>query len=202
MKDLSSIRARADLPPGMVATILRTEHRTEVVFVEAALLPGAAGITITGGRGREIEDQVRSAQSLVWSRAHELGIHTRLFRRYGLHIHAPLDDDYAAAGLAIVVALVSVYNGVAVAADLAIIGATTLTGLVLSVTGIDERLETARRAGFAKIIVPRVQHNDPAGSSAGEVKTTSLVFVDTVEDALNATLPRMMKHIAALKPTL
>ena len=202
MKDLTSLRARSDLPPGMVATVACAKNRNEVVFIEAALLPGATGIVLTGSRGEEIHDQVRSAQSQVWSRANELGIHGRLFRRYGLHIHAPVSGDHAAAGLAIVVALVSVYTGSAALANVVITGGTTLTGLVLSVSALHERLEAARLAGFEKIIAPSVQQKEVAAWVNRESNGTSTVLVDSVEDALKATLPRMMKHLAALKASL
>jgi ATP-dependent Lon protease len=131
-----------------------------------------------------------------------LGIHVRLFRRYGLHIHAPVGDDHAAAGLAIVVALVSVYTGSAAPADVVITGGTTLTGLVLSVSALHERLEVARRAGFEKIIAPSVQQKEAAAWTNQDPDGRSIVFVDSVEDALKATLPRMMKHLAALKASL
>ena len=99
-------------------------------------------------------------------------------------------------------ALVSVYTGSAAPANVVITGGTTLTGLVLSVSALHERLEAARLAGFEKIIAPSVQQKEVAAWVNRELNGTSTVLVDSVEDALKATLPRMMKHLAALKASL
>lgn len=173
-----------------------------MVYIEAALLPGGTGVRVTGARGENIEDQVLAAQSHVWSHAAELGIHPRLFRRYALHVHAPVGADHAAAGLGIVVALVSIYNGYPVASEVAITGATTLAGLVLSVPAIRERVIAARLAGFGKIILPRDNEKDLAPWTDSELAGVSLVFVDRIQDALEATVPGLMNHLAALKPSL
>ena len=183
----------------MAANLLWTGSSGEVVYIEAALLPGGAGIRFTGARGEAFEDLVRTTHSYLWSRANQLAIHPRLFRRYGLHAHAPVAGDHAAAGLALTVTLVSLYNGCAVPPDLAITGATTLSGLVLPVAAIRERLIAARQAGFSRIILPRDHQKELA-----EIDTegVSLIYVDGIQLALEAALPRLMRHVEALKASL
>ena len=203
MNGTASIRARRAIPCGMAANLVRTANGVEVVYIEAVLLPGGVGITVTGQTGEEMEDRVRAAQGHVWSRAAELGIHQRLFRRYGLHVHAPaVPADHAAAGLALVIALMSLYSGCSVEPDVAITGEITLTGLVLPVDGVNERIVAARAADFEKIILPRDNQKDLEKCSAPDGEGLSLVFADRVQDALNAALPRWMKQLAALKPSL
>ena len=202
MNSSASIRARPDMPCGMAANLVRTANGAEVVYIEAVLLPGGAGITVTGQTGEEIEDRVRVAQGHVWSRAAELGIHQRLFRRYGLHVHAPSGADHAAAGLALAVALVSLYSGCSVEPDMAISGEITLTGLVLPIDGINERIGAGRAGGFEKVILPRDNQKDLEACPAPDVEGLSLVFAERVQDALNAALPRLMKQLAALRPSL
>ena len=203
MNDTASIRARREIPLGMAANLVRTVNGGEVVYIEAALLPGGAGITVTGQTGEEREDRVRVARGHVWSRAAELGIHQRLFRRYGLHVHAPTGEaEHAAAGLALTVALVSLYSGCSVEPHVALTGEITLTGLVLPVVGVNERIVAARAGGFGKIILPRDNQKDIEECPAPDVEGLSLIFVDRVPDALNAALPRLMKQLAALKPSL
>jgi ATP-dependent Lon protease len=183
MNSSASIRARRDIPCGMAANLVRTANGAEVVYIEAVLLPGGAGITVTGQTGEEIEDRVRVAQGYVWSRGAELGIHQRLFRRYGLHVHAPSRAaDHAAAGLALAVALVSLYSGCSVEPDMAISGEITLTGLVLPIDGINERIGAARSGGFEKVILPRDNQKDLEACPAPGVEGLSLVFADRVQD--------------------
>lgn len=181
--------------------MLFTATAAEVVYIEAALLPGGSGVSVTGTVHQAVEDQVRAARSFIWSCAGELGIHPRLLRRSGLHVHVPLDADHAAAGLAIVVTLVSVYTGCAVAADTAVTGGATLTGLVLPVSAIRERVLAARRAGWRTVIVPRDNEKELEGWTDAE-PVISLVCVDNVRDALPAALPQLTRHLAALKPSL
>jgi ATP-dependent Lon protease len=203
MNGTASIRARRKIPLGMAANLAQTANGGKVVYIEAVLLPGGAGITITGQTGEEMEDRVRVARGHVWSRAAELGIHQRLFRRYGLHVHAPTGEaEHAAAGLALAVALVSLYSGCSVEPDVAITGEITLTGLVLPVVGINERIAAARSGGFEKIILPRDNQKNIEECPARDREGLSLIFADNVQDALNAALPRLMKQLAALKPSL
>jgi ATP-dependent Lon protease len=203
MNGTASIRARREIPLGMAANLVRTAHGAEVVYIEAVLLPGGAGIRVTGQTGEAMEDRVRAAHGHVWSRAAELGIHQRLFRRYGLHVHAPAGTaDHAAAGLALAIALVSLYSGCSVEPDVAITGEITLTGLVLPIIDVNERIVAARAAGFEKIILPRDNQKDLEECPAPDVEGLSLVFADRVQDALNAALPRLMKQLAALKASL
>jgi ATP-dependent Lon protease len=130
-------------------------------------------------------------------------MHQRLFRRYGLHVHAPVGiADHAAAGLALAIALVSLYSGCSVEPDVAITGEITLTGLVLPIVGVKERIVAARAAGFEKIILPRDNWKELEECPAADVEGLSLVFVDRVQDALDAALPRSMKQLADLKPSL
>ncbi len=198
MSDVRSIRARAQLPPGMAATLLGPENAEGIGYIETVLLPRASAITVTGAPGKTVEDLIRAAQGYVWSHAGEFGIHPRLFRRFGLHVHFPVDGDYAAAGLAIAASLLSIYSGCPIARDVAMTGATPLTGLVLPVSRVRDRVMAARAAGYHTLILPRDNEVELRGCADSELEGTSLVFVDAIQGALETALPELMQRLAAM----
>ena len=110
-----------------------------------------------------MKESARAAQSFVWSHAEALGIDPQLFRQSGVHIHVPagaVPKDGPSAGVAMVTALTSLYTGVPVRADIAMTGEITLSGLVLPVGGIKEKVLAARRAGIRQVVLPRDNEAD------------------------------------------
>src|SRR5262249_28082201 len=134
-----------------------------VLYVEATLLPSGRGLTLTGQLGQVMQESATAAQSYVWSHADELGIDRAKFRRFGVHIHVPagaVPKDGPSAGIAIATALASLYTGKSVRNDTAMTGEITLTGLVLPVGGIKEKVLAARRAGIKRVILPQQNQKD------------------------------------------
>ena len=110
-----------------------------------------------------MQESARAAQSYVWSHAEQLGIDPDLFRQAGVHIHVPagaVPKDGPSAGVAMVTALASLYTGLPVRSDTAMTGEITLTGLVLPVGGIKEKVLAARRAGIRRVILPKDNEKD------------------------------------------
>ena len=110
-----------------------------------------------------MKESARAAQSFVWSHAEALGIDPDLFRHSGVHIHVPagaVPKDGPSAGVALASALTSLYTGVPVRSDVAMTGEITLTGLVLPVGGIKEKVLAARRAGIRHVILPHDNEMD------------------------------------------
>src|SRR5206468_5701088 len=135
-----------------------TEAGGEVLYVEATLLPQGRGLRLTGQLGHVMRESARAGLSFVWSHAEQLGIDPELFRHSGVHIHVPagaVPKDGPSAGVAMVSALASLYSGVPVRADVAMTGEITLSGLVLPVGGIKEKVLAARRAGIRHVVLPR-----------------------------------------------
>jgi len=155
--------ARRELPPGVATGLAWTETGGEVLYIEALNLPGGRDLTLTGQLGEVMRESARAAQSYVWSQAPVLGISEEALRATGVHIHVPagaIPKDGPSAGVAMATALASMYTGQSVRRDTAMTGEITLTGLVLPVGGIKEKVLAARRAGIKRIILPEQNAKD------------------------------------------
>ena len=149
--------ARKELPAGVATGMAWTEMGGEILFIEASLLPGGSGLTITGQLGEVMQESARAARSYLWSHAEEFGINTEMFKDYGVHLHVPagaIPKDGPSAGVTITAALASLYTGRRVRPDTAMTGEITLSGLVFPVGGIKEKVLAAHRAGIHRIILP------------------------------------------------
>src|SRR5262249_47461255 len=147
----------------VVTGLAWTESGGEVLYIEASLLPDGKGLRLTGQLGKVMKESARAAQSYVWAHAEQLGIDPKLFRRAGVHIHVPagaVPKDGPSAGVAMVTALASLYTGVPVRSDTAMTGEITLSGLVLPIGGVKEKVLAARRAGMRRVILPRDNDKD------------------------------------------
>src|SRR5258705_4391834 len=150
-------QASKELPAGVATGMAWTEMGSEVLFIEATLLPGGRGLTITGQLGEVMQESARAAQSYLWSHAVEFGIDPDIFREYGVHLHVPagaIPKDGPSAGVTITSALASLYTGRRVRPDTAMTGEITLSGLVFPVGGIKEKVLAAHRAGIRRIVMP------------------------------------------------
>lgn len=187
-------RARKQLPPGVATGLAWTETGGEVLFIEAILLPSGRGLQITGQLGEVMQESARAAQSYLWAHAEELGIDPAVFRKSGVHIHVPagaVPKDGPSAGVAMVTALASLYTRTPVPADVAMTGEITLTGLVMPVGGIKEKVLAARRAGIRRIILPRDNESDLRELPESVREELDFVFADRIDDVLGAALPEV-----------
>jgi ATP-dependent Lon protease len=194
-------QARRQLPAGVATGLAWTETGGDVLYIEATLLPSGRGLTLTGQLGEVMQESARAAQSYVWSHAEDLGIDHMLFRRYGVHIHVPsgaIPKDGPSAGVTMATALASVYSKFPVRVDTAMTGEITLTGLVLPVGGIKEKVLAARRVGMKRVILPRENQKDLTELPDSVAKEMEFIFADRIEDVLTAAIPQLGKHFAAL----
>ena len=155
---LRSAAHRKQLPPGVSTGLAWTEAGGDVLYIEATLLRDGRGLRLTGQLGAVMKESARAARSFVWAHAEELGIDPDLFRHSGVHVHVPagaVPKDGPSAGVAMVTALTSLYTNVPVRSDTAMTGEVTLSGLVLPVGGIKEKVLAARRAGVRHVILPK-----------------------------------------------
>src|ERR1700730_8267347 len=184
-------QARKELPAGVATGMAWTEMGGEVLFIEATLLPGGRGLTITGQLGEVMQESARAAQSYLWSHAAEFGIPAEMFKDYGVHLHVPagaIPKDGPSAGVTITSALASLYTGRRVRPDTAMTGEITLSGLVFPVGGIKEKVLAAYRAGIRRIIMPS-RNEDDAEQIPEEVrKDLQTVFVSRISEAIDAAL--------------
>jgi ATP-dependent Lon protease len=192
---------RKQLPPGVATGLAWTEAGGDVLYVEATLLPSGRGLTLTGQLGQVMKESATAAQSYVWSHADELGIDRNLFRRSGVHIHVPagaVPKDGPSAGVAIATALASLYTHMPVRNDTAMTGEVTLTGLVLPVGGIKEKVLAAHRAGIRQVILPSENEKDLRDVPETVRREVKFTLAQRMEDVLAAAIPRLADKPAEL----
>jgi ATP-dependent Lon protease len=192
---------RKDLPPGVSTGLAWTEAGGDVLYVEASLLRDGRGLRLTGQLGAVMKESARAAQSFVWSHADSLGIDADLFRHSGVHVHVPagaVPKDGPSAGVALVTALTSLYTGVPVRNDVAMTGEITLTGLVLPIGGVKEKVLAARRAGIRHVILPRDNEMDLRELPDNVRQEMQFTLAERIEDVLSAALPRVAERLQAV----
>jgi ATP-dependent Lon protease len=168
-----------------------TEMGGEVLFIEATLLPGGKGLTITGQLGEVMQESARAAQSYLWSHAAEFGISSEMFNDYGVHLHVPagaIPKDGPSAGVSITAALASLYTGRRVRPDTAMTGEITLSGLVFPVGGIKEKVLAAHRAGIRRIVLPARNEADIEEIPDDVRAELEIEFVSRISEVVDAAL--------------
>jgi ATP-dependent Lon protease len=148
-----------------------------------------------------MQESATAAQSYIWSHADELGIDRNLFRRSGVHIHVPagaVPKDGPSAGVAMAAALASLYIHTPIRNDTAMTGEITLTGLVLPVGGIKEKMLAAHRAGIRQVILPKENEKDLREVPETVRHELKFVFAERIEDVLAAAIPRLVEKPAEL----
>jgi len=190
---------RQQMPPGVVTGLAWTEAGGDVLYVEATLLPGGRGLTLTGQLGKVMQESATAAQSYVWSHADELGIDRNLFRRAGVHIHVPagaVPKDGPSAGVAMATALTSLYTHRPIRRDTAMTGEISLTGLVLPVGGIKEKVLAAHRAGVRQVILPKDNEKDIRDIPESVRRDLHFVFAERMDEVIAAAIPALAENLA------
>src|SRR5882724_9187050 len=183
--------ARKELPSGVATGMAVTEMGGEILFIEANLLPGGHGFTITGQLGEVMQESARAAQSYLWSHAQDFGIDPSMFKNYGVHLHVPagaIPKDGPSAGVTITAALASLYTGRRVRPDTSMTGEITLSGLVFPVGGIKEKVLAAHRAGIRRIVMPSRNEADIEEIPDDVRKELQIVFVSRIAEVIDAAL--------------
>src|SRR5205085_2170377 len=155
---------------------------------------------LTGQLGKVMRESARAAQSYVWAHAEQLGIDPDLFRTSGVHIHVPagaVPKDGPSAGVAMVTALSSLYTHTPARSDTAMTGEITLTGLVLPIGGVKEKVLAARRAGIRRVILPRANETDLRDLPDEVRREVEFVFAERVEEVLAAAVPNLGARLSA-----
>ncbi len=188
--------ARRHLPPGVSVGLAWTDSGGDVLYVEASLLPKGKGLTLTGQLGDVMQESAKAAQSYIWSHAKDLGIDPGVFTRSGLHVHVPagaIPKDGPSAGITILTALASLYSGAPVRSDTAMTGEVTLSGLVLPIGGVKEKVLAAQRAGLKRVVMPKQNRKDLEKIPESVREIMQFVFVEDVAQLLQATIAGLGK---------
>jgi ATP-dependent Lon protease len=185
-------RALRTKRPGVAAGLAWTEAGGEVLHVESVLLPKSHGLLLTGQLGKVMRESARAARSYIRSQAQELGLDMNKVEQAGVHIHVPagaVPKDGPSAGVAIVTALASLYSGIPVRDDIAMTGEITLSGQVLPVGGIREKVLAARRAGLHHVILPRENQSDLRELPSEVQHDMEFILAEQIEHVLSAAIP-------------
>jgi ATP-dependent Lon protease len=185
-------QARKNVPAGVSTGLAWTEAGGDVLYIEAALLKDGKGLSLTGQLGDVMQESTKIAQSYIWSHAAEFGIDQAMFRRYGIHVHVPaggIPKDGPSAGVTMTTALTSLYTGLPVRSDTAMTGEVTLSGLVLPVGGIKEKMLAARRLGIRRVIIPKQNEKDLRDLPADARAEMEFIFAEHVHEVLRAAIP-------------
>jgi len=182
--------------PGVATGLAWTPTGGEILFIEATAIPGKGGLTLTGLLGDSMRESAQAAMSYLRSHAKPLGLDPSKLGKTDVHVHVPagaVPKDGPSAGVAIASALISLYRDRPIQKELAMTGEVTLTGRVLPVGGVREKVLAARRAGIKTILLPR--HNDKDLVELPPEVKADMTFrlVDTLDDVL----PRLFDDLPA-----
>ncbi len=174
--------------PGVAIGMAWTPVGGEVLFIEASRMQGAGTLTLTGHLGDVMKESARAA--LSWFRAHasQYNVDPDFFKTSEIHIHVPsgaIPKDGPSAGVTMAVALASELTGRPVRGDLAMTGEITLSGRVLPVGGIKEKVLAARRLGIKEVVLPRQNDKDIKEDLSDELRRDLTIhLVSTIDEVL------------------
>lgn len=174
--------------PGVATGLAWTSTGGDILFIEAAKMPGSGKLTLTGKLGDVMKESAHAALSYIKSKASELKIQDEAFKDRDIHIHVPagaIPKDGPSAGIAITVAIVSMFMDTPVRPDVAMTGEITLRGLVLPVGGIKEKVLAAHRAGIKRVILPKRNAADLQEIPQNVRDGLDFHLVSRVDEAIN-----------------
>jgi ATP-dependent Lon protease len=173
--------------PGVATGLAYTAVGGDVLFIEATAYPGKGKLNITGQLGEVMQESAQAALSWVRSHTEELGLADEWFAEHDVHIHVPagaVPKDGPSAGVTMATALASLVRGIPVADDVGMTGEITLTGQVLPIGGVREKVLAAQRAGLKRVILPLENVHDLDDLPAETRRELEFVLVDHVEEVL------------------
>jgi len=176
---------------GVVTGMAWTESGGDILFVEVTSMPGKAELILTGSLGDVMKESARAALSYIEAHANEFGIAPESFENRGIHVHVPsgaIPKDGPSAGVTIVTALVSLLTEKPAKRDVAMTGEITLTGRVLAIGGLKEKVLAAHRAGVKKIVAPERNRDDLEDIPDNVRNELEFIFINEAREALAAAL--------------
>jgi ATP-dependent Lon protease len=187
--------------PGVAVGLAWTPSGGDVLFVEANAMKGKGGFTMTGQIGQVMQESMQAALTWVRSNAAQLGIAEDFFADHDIHMHVPagaIPKDGPSAGVTMATTLVSLLSGHRIRPLTAMTGEITLSGNVLPVGGIKEKVLAAKRAGVTTVILPAENKmNVEEDLTPEQLENLTIRYVKTIEEALSVSLPAVAESLAA-----
>jgi ATP-dependent Lon protease len=185
--------------PGVSVGLVWTPVGGDIVFIEASKMRGGKQFTMTGHLGEVMQESMRAALTWVRSNSERYGIDPDFFRKLDLHVHVPsgaIPKDGPSAGIAMVTALVSLLTGRPVRPRVAMTGEISLSGIVLPIGGVKEKVLGAKRAGIREVILPlENEPNVKEDLQPHMLDGIQVHFVRTAEEALEIALGKFEKPV-------
>jgi len=182
----SEVALRAGMP-GVATGLAWTPVGGDILFIEASRTPGSGRLILTGQLGDVMKESAQAALTLVKSRLSSLQLDASAFDKTDVHVHVPagaIPKDGPSAGVAMFIALASLFLDRPVRNDVAMTGEISLRGLVLPVGGIKEKVLAALAAGIQRVMLPARNRKDLDEVAKPERESLEFVFLDDVEQAL------------------
>ena len=189
-----SDKSRARLTNGVATGLAWTEAGGDVLYVEASLTHKDEKVTITGHIGQVMQESVKAARSCIWTEADALNIDRSKIEDSGVHVHVPagaVPKDGPSAGITMATALASAYSEKQVRDDIAMTGELTLSGLVLPVGGIREKVLAAHRSGIRHVILPKENESELEKLPEAIRGEMELSLVETLSDVMKLAIPEL-----------
>ena len=187
-RKFSADARRRTADPGVATGLAYTAVGGDVLFIEATAYPGKGKLTITGQLGEVMQESAHAALSWVRSHAAELGLAPEWFATNDVHIHVPagaVPKDGPSAGVTMATTIVSLVRGIPVDDDVGMTGEITLTGQVLPIGGVREKVLAAERAGLTRVILPLENAADLDDLPPETRAELEFVLVDHVEEVFD-----------------
>ncbi len=181
---------------GIVTGLAWTEYGGEILKIETATMPGKGRMQITGKLGDVMQESVKAAKSFVRSKCLEYGIIPPLFEKKDFHIHVPegaTPKDGPSAGIGMVTSIVSSITNIPVKRDVAMTGEVTLTGQVLPIGGLKEKLIAAHRAGIKLVLIPKENEKDLVDMPKKIIDEIKIIPVEYADEVLKIALTKELK---------
>ena len=181
---------------GIVIGLAWTQVGGEILKIETVNMPGKGKMQITGKLGDVMQESVKAAKSFVRSKSLEYGIIPPTFEKKDFHIHVPegaTPKDGPSAGIAMVTSIVSSITKIPVNKEIAMTGEVTITGQVLPIGGLKEKLLAAHRAGIKKVLIPKENEKDLIDVPKKVKEDIKILPVETADEVLKIALTKELK---------
>jgi ATP-dependent Lon protease len=183
---------------GVVTGLAWTEYGGEILKIETVLMTGKGRMQITGKLGDVMQESIKAAKSFIRSKSLDYGIIPPLFEKKDFHIHVPegaTPKDGPSAGIGMVTSIVSAITNNPVRRDVAMTGEVTLTGQVLPIGGLKEKLLAAHRAGIKQVIIPKENEKDLADMPKKIIDDIKITPVEHADEVLKIALTKELKRV-------
>ena len=183
---------------GVVTGLAWTEFGGEILKIETVNMPGKGRMQITGKLGDVMQESVKAAKSFVRSKSLDYGIIPPIFEKKDFHIHVPegaTPKDGPSAGIAMVTSIVSSITKIPVNRKIAMTGEVTITGQVLPIGGLKEKLLAAHRAGIDQVLIPKENEKDLVDIPKKVKEDIKIIPVAFVDEVLKIALTKELKRV-------